>query len=83
VEKTSVSAIKGFSQVKVSCTTAPLDPVEENFLTSGTTSLRYDTTDNQFIQNWKTPTVSGDTCYRATVTFADNSTLSAFFRLRK
>jgi YDG domain-containing protein/Big-like domain-containing protein len=83
VEKTSTSDIKGFTAVKLStCTSgAGMDNVE--FVTTGSTVLRYDTTDRQFIQNWKTPTVTGDTCYRASVTFQDDSSLSAFFRLRR
>ena len=38
-------------------------------VTTGGTSLRYDTTGGQFIQNWKTPTGAG-TCYTATMTSA-------------
>ena len=55
-------------------------------MTTGSTVLRYDGVGGQggqFIQNWKTPTVNQETCYRAAVTFADGSSLSAFFRLRK
>jgi hypothetical protein len=83
VEKTSTSDVSGFTAVKLSaCATGSSeDPIE--FLTSGSTTLRYDTTDRMFIQNWKTPSVSADSCYRATATFADGSTLSAFFKLRK
>ncbi|MFL5859383.1 MAG: PxKF domain-containing protein [Solirubrobacteraceae bacterium] len=52
--------------------------------TTGNTSLRYDATAGQWIQNWKTPSYGGaSNCYRATVTFADHSTLSAFFKLTK
>jgi hypothetical protein len=54
--------------------------VEAQLLTTGGTTLRYD---SQWIQNWLTPKVSSETCYRATVTFADGSSLSAFFRVRK
>jgi hypothetical protein len=57
------------------------DAVE--FTTTGGTSLRYDATAHQWIQNWKTPTVNSETCYRAWVTFADGSTLEAFFKLKK
>jgi hypothetical protein len=56
---------------------------EVDFTTTGNTSLRYDSVERQFIQNWKTPSVSRDTCYRTTVTLHDGSTISAFFRLRK
>jgi hypothetical protein len=82
VEKTSLDAIKSFTQAKVNCVAG--EGTDEVDLTiTGSTSLRYDTTDKQWIQNWQTPKVSTDTCYRATVTFADGSSLSAFFRLRR
>jgi hypothetical protein len=57
------------------------DPVD--FTTSGQTTLRYDTSGMQWIQNWATPKVSQTTCYRTWVTFADGSTLEAFFQLSK
>jgi hypothetical protein len=51
--------------------------------TSGNTTLRYDTTAMQWIQNWKTPSGGNDVCYRATVTYADGSSLSAFFKFAR
>src|SRR5215212_52710 len=85
VEKTSLSDIKGLTaqQLKTRSTdqTAVNDPVD--FTTTETTSLPYDTTAKQWIQNWKTPKVGSETCYRATVTFADGSSISAFFKLLK
>jgi hypothetical protein len=85
VEKTSLADIKGLTAQKLNaCSTsgtADLDPVD--FTTTETTSLRYDTTAKQWIQNWKTSKVTSETCYRATVTFADGSSISAFFRLLK
>jgi hypothetical protein len=83
VEQTSTSAIAGFTTIKVNCVSGGIyeDAVEQAFLTTEGTSLRYDGTDGQFIQNWKTPT--GTDCYRATVKFADGSSLSAFFKLKK
>ena len=64
---------------KVSCTatSGPEDAIE--VLSSGGTSLRYDTTGGQSIQNWKTPTGAG-LCYRATMTADDGSVLSALFK---
>jgi len=89
VEKTTADAFPGanlataFGAAKLNvCTDATSeDPVD--FTTTGSTSLRYDGTAGQWIQNWKTPNVTGDSCYRAWVTLADGSTLEAFFKLKK
>jgi hypothetical protein len=83
VEKTSLSDIAGFTQQQLPNCVAGDGADEIEVTITGNTSLRYDTTAKQWIQNWKTPTVSKETCYRATVKFADGSTLSAFFKLRK
>ena len=83
VEKTSTSDISAFTAVKLSACSAGASMEDVEFVTTGSTTLRYDLTDGQFVQNWQTPRVNGETCYRATVTFADGSSLSAFFRLRK
>jgi hypothetical protein len=48
---------------------------------TGGTSLRYDTGDGRFIQNWKTPKTPG-ACYQVTMTTADSSALTALFTLR-
>jgi len=82
VEKTSLSDIKSFQSQKLVCSGgAGDDPVEITI--TGATSLRYDGTAGQWIQNWKTPTGNGDTCYRAWVTFADGSSIEAFFKLKR
>ena len=89
IEKTTADAFPGadlataFNAAKLNiCTdTTSEDPID--FTTTGSTTLRYDGTGGHWIQNWKTPNVSGDTCYRAWVTFADGSTLEAFFKLKK
>ena len=82
VEKTSLSDIQSFNQSKLSSCTGGtgIEPVEE-LVTTGGTTLRYE--DHQWIQNWKTPKVTFETCYRAWVTFADGSSLEAFFKLKK
>ena len=81
-EITSTTGIT-FSQTKVECPTSSEgdDPVD--FTTAGSTSLRYDTTAGQFVQNWRTPKVSRDTCYLVGVSFPDDAALYAFMRLRK
>jgi hypothetical protein len=90
VEKTGNDAFPGndpttaFQTSKMaSCAAAAsTDPVDYTTST-GQTTLRYDPTGMQWIQNWATPKVSSTTCYRTWVTFADGSTLEAFFQLTK
>jgi hypothetical protein len=57
----------------------PSDAIE--FTTTGATSLRYDSTAGQFIQNWQTPKKPGN-CYLVTMTTDDGSALSANFKLK-
>jgi hypothetical protein len=80
-ELTSTSAVTSFKTQKISCTssTGTEDAIE--LLTTGGTSLRYDTTAGQFIQNWKTPTGAGS-CYAATMTSNDGSTITALFKIK-
>jgi hypothetical protein len=66
--------------VLVSCSGAAGEDAGD-FVTTGGTSLRYDTTARQFIQNWQTPKGAG-ACYRATMTAQDGSTLSALFKTK-
>ena len=67
-----------FGAALVSCAGTTSDEIE--FTTTGGTSLRYDSTAGQFIQNWQTPKKPGN-CYRVTMTTADGSHLSANFKL--
>ncbi len=81
VELTETAAIGAtFTAAKVTCTNGTEDAVEV-FTTTGETSLRYDNTAGQFIQNWKTPT--GSVCYKATMTTADGLSLVAYFKTSK
>jgi len=80
VAQTSTAVVKSFTQQKISCTGGTEDLIEELAGTGGT-SLRYDTTGSQFIQNWKTPAAPGS-CYRVTMTTVDDSTLVALFKLK-
>jgi hypothetical protein len=78
-EQTDVAVVGGFNVVPVPCETGDvIAPIE--FTTTGGTSLRYDTTAGQFIQNWKTPKTTG--CYKATVTTTDGSSLVAYFKVK-
>jgi hypothetical protein len=89
VERTStgLDTIKSFNATKLSSCAASdaADPIEE-LASAGNTSLRYDGVagqGGQYIQNWKTPSVSSAACYRIALTTADNSVLYTFVQLRK
>jgi hypothetical protein len=57
----------------------------EQYVTGGT-SLRFDTTGDQFILNWQAPKATVGTCYLVKVVANDGSstptTLTADFRIR-
>lgn len=79
-ELVGTSAIKSFTQRQVTCgTTVGADDIE--ITTTGGTTLRYDATAGQFIQNWQTPKQPG-ACFVVTMTTQDGSTLSASFKLK-
>jgi hypothetical protein len=79
-ELTTTSSVKSFVETKVACDgSGPTDEIEVT--TTGGTSLRYDATAGQFIQNWQTPKQAGQ-CYRVTMTTQDDSSLVAFFKLK-
>lgn len=81
-EITSTSAVKSFNTATVSCSDLSGMGTDEIEVTStGGTSLRYDSTGGQFIQNWRTPKASG-ICYSATLTTQDGSSLVAYFKTR-
>jgi hypothetical protein len=80
VELTATATVKSFTQTKISCDgTAPTDEIEVT--TTGGTTLRYDGTEKQFIQNWQTPKQAGQ-CYKVTMTAQDGSALEAYFKLK-
>jgi hypothetical protein len=72
----------GFSVYQLPCSGGSTEDEVPGDLSTGGTELRWDGT--QFIQNWKTPKVSGaDLCYRAVITAKDGSTITAFFKVKK
>jgi hypothetical protein len=81
-ERTATADVKSFGAINVGCVAAQVEEAVE-FSSTGGTSLRYDTAERQFIQNWKTPNVGGETCYRVNVTFEDGSAIYAFLKLRR
>jgi hypothetical protein len=78
-----LSAIKSITYVVVPADTFSDNPVGTIVDTAATggTSLRYDSTTNQFIYNWSTPGVAQS--YVLTVTLKDGSAHTAYFNLTK
>lgn len=80
-ELTSTSAVKAFTVKGVACPGASAATDDIEMVTTGGTSLRYDSTAGQFIQNWQTPKKPG-VCYNVAMTTQDGSSVSANFQLR-
>ena len=79
-ELTDIAYVKSLTYAQTSCNaSATTDEIETT--TTGSTSLRYDTTAGQFIYNWKTPSIAGK-CYRVTLTTMAGSSLVAYFKLK-
>ncbi|MFW5470292.1 PxKF domain-containing protein [Knoellia sp. CPCC 206435] len=79
-ELTDPAVVEAFSVKQVNCGTSTVtDDVE--LVTTGATSLRYDATGGQFIQNWQTPKNAG-ACYTVTMKTDDGSAISANFKLK-
>ncbi|MGY1742468.1 MULTISPECIES: HYR domain-containing protein [unclassified Blastococcus] len=80
-EMTSTDIFEGLAVREIACgATQPLDDIEQ--LVSGGTNLRYDTTGQQYIWNWKTPSGAAGKCYQVTVRTTDGASINALFRLR-
>jgi hypothetical protein len=73
-----LSIVKSETSGVVACAGGVLDPLEE--YATGGTSLRYDSTSNQFIYNWQSPKKAG-TCYQVNIGLADGTIHSAVFQL--
>jgi hypothetical protein len=79
-ELTDVSVVDRFAVTKISCVSSSIEDTIEMVSTGGTT-LRYDSMAGQFIQNWQTPKAAG-TCYLVTMWTDDGSSLLANFKLK-
>ena len=74
---TALTDVAGFTVVQIACAgSSAEDPVD--FVTTGNTSLRYD---SQFIQNWQTPKIAG-LCLKVTMTARDGSQIEALFKTK-
>ena len=84
-ELTSTSAVTSIKATPITCGSlsgVPEDAIETT--ATGGTSLRYDATAGQFIYNWTTPKGASQVgrCYSLTMTAADSSTMTAYFKLK-
>jgi hypothetical protein len=79
------NAVSGttITAAKVSCTNVSGDPTDSiDYVSStGGTALRYDSTANQYIYNWATPSTK-NSCYRLTVMTPDGQADIALFQLK-
>ena len=73
-----LSAVVALRFAAVGCGAQPPDALET--VATGSTQLRYDSTAQQYIYNWQTPSKAG--CYVVTLTLADGETWPAFFQLK-
>lgn len=81
-ELTTTASISSFKVGAITCGQLQGTPTDEiELYSTGGTSLRYDTTGGQFIQNWQTPRGAG-VCYKVTMTALDGSSITAYFKTK-
>ncbi len=79
-ELTATNVVQSFRVFTIPCEGgAPTDNIEVT--STGGTSLRYDGTGGQFVQNWATPRAAG-TCRQVVLTLQDGTAISANFKLK-
>jgi large repetitive protein len=75
-----LAIVKSFTVQTVVCDTG-VSTSDDLLTTTGGTMLRYDSTANQFIQNWQTPNKAGS-CLRPTLVLTSGQIITADFKLK-
>ncbi|MBX6365467.1 MAG: PxKF domain-containing protein [Gemmatimonadetes bacterium] len=80
-ELTSTTVVQSFQVLNAECDASVAEgPVD--ITTTGGTTLRYDPTAGQFVQNWQTAKAAAGKCFKVVLTTQDGSQLSAVFKLK-
>jgi hypothetical protein len=77
--RTDTGVVKSFQVTQVNCASSVAEDAVD-FVTTGGTSLRYDSTLGEFVQNWRTPKTKG--CYQVSVKLLDGASLTAAFKTK-